>query len=85
MITGRQIREARQLLRWSCRDLSERAKLTPEIIERAESTDSTPPIMLGQAAKIQAVCEAAGIRFGRVGAVLIAGIACQNDPPVSAS
>ncbi|MCW6511527.1 hypothetical protein [Lichenifustis flavocetrariae] len=53
-----------------------RAKLQLSTLQRAENTDSTPPITIAQAANIQAVCEAAGVVFDPGGI----GVRLQRDP-----
>ena len=65
MITGRQIRVARELLGWTIDEMAERANVPPEIVEHAEVESGPPTITFAQALKIQSVCEAAGIRFNR--------------------
>jgi transcriptional regulator with XRE-family HTH domain len=63
MITGAQIRGARQLLGWHPSDLAERAKLSTRTINRSESMDGEPPITIAQRALIRRVLETAGIVF----------------------
>ena len=64
MITGRQIREARALLRLDQSRLVTRAKIvTRATLTRAEAADGEPPITTAQAAAIQQVLELAGIEF----------------------
>ena len=72
MISGRQIREARALLKWTVEDLQKRAGVGVAIIRRAENVDGTPSITLFQAGLIQQALERAGLRFGRGGGVLMA-------------
>ena len=64
MITGRQIREARALLRLQRSELAARVKtVTTATISRAESVDDEPPITIAQAAAIRKYLEAAEIEF----------------------
>ena len=72
MITGRQIREARAMLKWNVEDLEKRSSIDAAIIRRAENVDGTPSITLVQAGLIQQAFERAGLRFGRGGGVLMA-------------
>jgi ribosome-binding protein aMBF1 (putative translation factor) len=65
MITGRQIRVARELLDWSVQNLAERAKVPPGVVEHAEGASGAPTVTLAQALKLQSVLEAAGVRFNR--------------------
>jgi DNA-binding XRE family transcriptional regulator len=62
--TGRQIREARALLRLTQSALATKIKLVSStIIVRAEKCDDEPPITVAQAAAIRSFLEAAGIEF----------------------
>ena len=72
MISGRQIREARAMLKWTVEDLAKRSSVDAGVIRRAENADGTPSITLHQAGLIQQVFEQAGLRFGRGGGVLVA-------------
>ena len=72
MITSRQIREARAMLKWNVEDLEKRSSIDAAIIRRAENVDGTPSITLVQAGLIQQAFERAGLRFGRGGGVLMA-------------
>ena len=64
MITGRQIREARALLRLQRSELAARVKtVTTATISRAESVDDEPLITIAQAAAIRSFFETAGIEF----------------------
>ena len=65
MITGRQIRVARELLGWSADELAGRARVPVDVLEQTERTIGVPVITFAQLLKIQSVCEAAGIRFNR--------------------
>ena len=70
MISGRQIREARTMLKWTVEDLEKRSSVDAAVIGRAESVDGTPSVTLFQAGLIQQAFERAGLRFGRGGGVL---------------
>ena len=61
MITGRQIREARELLGWSPLQLVRRAAIQFATLNRVELIDGT--ITAVQARKIQRALEAAGVEF----------------------
>jgi transcriptional regulator with XRE-family HTH domain len=63
VITGAQVKAARELLGWSPFQLSQRAKLHPAVIERAESSTGAFPITVYQAAIICQTLEAAGVEF----------------------
>ena len=65
MITGRQIRVARELLNWTVADLARQARVTSTVVEHAEQAAGAPTITIAQALKIQSVLEEAGIRFNR--------------------
>ena len=49
MITGAQIRQARELLGWPPTRLAQRAKVHSAIVRRAESVEGEPPITVYQA------------------------------------
>ena len=77
MLTGRQIREARSLLKLRRSGLAARVKtVSTTTIIRAEAVDDEPPITFAQAAAIQRVLEAAGAEFGPFGFRLRA----ENNP-----
>jgi hypothetical protein len=64
VITGDQIRAARELLGWTRFMLSQRANLHVAIIERAEeSAPGAPPITAYQHAVLRSTLEAAGVEF----------------------
>ena len=63
MITGAQIRKARELLGWAPSRLAQRAKLHSAIVQRAESVDGEPPITVYQHALIRDTLERFGIEF----------------------
>jgi transcriptional regulator with XRE-family HTH domain len=63
MITGAQIRRARQSLGWHPSDLAERAKLSTRTINRSESVDGEPPITIAHQVLIRRALETAGIVF----------------------
>jgi hypothetical protein len=63
MITGAQIRKARELLGWAPSRLAQRAKLHSAIVQRAESLDGEPPITVYQHALIRDTLERFGIEF----------------------
>ena len=63
MLTGRQIREARRLLRLSVHDLAARSGLDEAVIARAEAVDGVAPITLAQSAAIHRAVERDGLIF----------------------
>ena len=65
MITGQQIREARHILGWDQAELSLRSAMPLSVIERAESADGTPGIMLDQGNLLRQTFERAGLSFGK--------------------
>ncbi|MGI4765024.1 MAG: hypothetical protein ACRYGP_08155 [Janthinobacterium lividum] len=75
MLTGRQMRKARKLLRWSRIKFSRNILLSPALVEAVESSDGAAWLTDEQEACIRRVCAEAGIRFdidaeGQPGAVL---------------
>jgi transcriptional regulator with XRE-family HTH domain len=60
VITGEQIRRARELLGWTRFKLSSRASLHPAIVERAEEA---LPVTAYQQALLRNALEAAGVEF----------------------
>jgi transcriptional regulator with XRE-family HTH domain len=63
MITGVQIRAARNALKWTTEQLAERAGVTSRTIKRFEATDEVPPSRSGTLFEVQKAFEAAGIEF----------------------
>ena len=63
MITGAQIRQARELLGWAPSRLAQRAKLHSAIVQRAESVPGSPPITAYQEALIRNALQDAGVEF----------------------
>jgi transcriptional regulator with XRE-family HTH domain len=63
MITSDQIRAARGLIRWSARQLAEKAGLSLPTIQRIEAADGIPPTSAKPLDAIQRALEAAGIAF----------------------
>jgi ribosome-binding protein aMBF1 (putative translation factor) len=63
VITGEQIRRARELLGWTRFKLSSRAALHPAIVERAEEAVGALPVTTYQQALLRNALEAAGIEF----------------------
>ena len=63
MITGAQIRHARELLGWAPSRLAQRAKLHSAIVQRAERVPGGPPITAYQEALIRHALQDAGIEF----------------------
>jgi predicted transcriptional regulator len=67
VITGRQVRAARAMLRLGTRQLADRAGVAPASIVRAEAAEDIPGMHTHTLQKIQAALEAAGIEFGADG------------------
>lgn len=63
MISGRQIREARALLRCPVSRLADLSMVQVMTLNRAKATDCAPPITVAQLAKIVGVLEHAGVEF----------------------
>jgi transcriptional regulator with XRE-family HTH domain len=63
MITGAQIRAARALLRWSARDLAERADVGLATVQRLEIEEGVPAGRAHTLVKLQHAMEAAGVEF----------------------
>jgi len=63
VITGAQIRQARELLGWPPTRLAQRAKVHSAIVRRAESVEGEPPVTVYQAALIRDALERFGIEF----------------------
>ena len=63
MITGEQIRRARELLGWTRFKLSSRAALHPAIVERAEKAVGALPVTAYQQALLRNALEDAGVEF----------------------
>jgi DNA-binding transcriptional regulator YiaG len=63
MITGAQIRAARNALRWTTQELAERAEVTSRTVKRFEAVDRVPPSHSSTLLKIKSALEAAGVEF----------------------
>ena len=63
MLTGREIRQARQLLRWGKDNFSRRSLLPMTLIEAVESSDGPAWLTDEQEAAIRRVFEEAGVEF----------------------
>jgi hypothetical protein len=63
MVTGAQIREARQLLQLNPLRLARRAKVAVSVIGRAERTDGERAITTEQIRAVQHALEDAGVEF----------------------
>jgi transcriptional regulator with XRE-family HTH domain len=63
MITGTQIRSARNALRWTTEQLAKRAGVTARTIKRFEAVDKVPPSRSSTLLDVKAALEAAGIEF----------------------
>lgn len=63
MIVASQIRAARALLRWSARELAERAGVSLNTIQRMEAVEGVPASSARSLDAIQRVFEVAGVEF----------------------
>jgi transcriptional regulator with XRE-family HTH domain len=63
MITGAQIRSARNALRWTTEQLAKKAGVTARTIKRFEAEDHVPPSRSTTLLEVRAALEAAGIEF----------------------
>ncbi len=63
MITGEQIKAARELLGWTRFQLGQRANLHAAIVERAEGAKGALPITPYHRALLRNALEAAGVEF----------------------
>ena len=63
MITGLQIRSARNALRWTTEQLAKKAGVTARTIKRFEAVDNVPPSRSSTLLDVKAALEAAGIEF----------------------
>ncbi len=63
MLTSQQIRAARGLLRWSARELAERAGVHLATVQRMERTDGTVGGTARTVAKVERALEAEGVDF----------------------
>ncbi|MCA1939355.1 MAG: transcriptional regulator [Caenispirillum bisanense] len=62
-ISGAQLRAARALVRWSARELSEKAGVGLATVQRAEAVDGEPPTTVGNQKLMRQALEAAGVEF----------------------
>ncbi len=63
MLTGVQIRMARNALRWSVKDLSDKSDVSTSTITRAETVDGVPATTRANLLALKKTLEAAGIEF----------------------
>ena len=63
MLTGRQIREARELLGWTQAALARNTLVALPVVEVVEEHESTFMLLDGQMYAIQSALEAAGVIF----------------------
>ena len=63
MITGIQIRSARNALRWTTEQLAKKAGVTARTIKRFEAVDDVPPSRSSTLLDVKGALEAAGIEF----------------------
>ena len=63
MISGLQIRMARQALRWTAEELAKQSDITSKTVQRIEAEDGAPRSSVTTLEKIRKAFEAAGIEF----------------------
>ena len=63
MMTSDQIRAARALVRWSARELAEKADLSLPTIQRLEAAEGIPSTSVKTLMSIKAALEKAGVEF----------------------
>ena len=63
MLTGVQIRMARNALRWSVRELADNSDVSTSTITRAETGDGVPTTTRANLLALKSTLEAAGIEF----------------------
>ena len=63
MLTGIQIRAARQCLRWTVGDIANSAKVSVSTIKRIEAYDGIPLVSVKNLMAVKVSLEAAGIEF----------------------
>ena len=63
MITGKQIRAARNALRWTTEELAKKAGVTARTIKSFEAADDVPPSRSTTLHDVKTALEAAGIEF----------------------
>jgi transcriptional regulator with XRE-family HTH domain len=63
MLTSDQIRAARALVRWSARELAEKAKLSLPTVQRLEAAQGVPSTSVKTLTSIKTALEAAGVEF----------------------
>ena len=63
MLTGVQIRMARNALRWSVKDLADKSDVSTSTITRAETVDGVPATTRANLLALKKTLEAAGIEF----------------------
>jgi transcriptional regulator with XRE-family HTH domain len=63
MLTSDQIRAARALVRWSARELAEKADLSLPTIQRLEAAEGVPSTTVQTLMSIKAALEKVGVEF----------------------
>jgi DNA-binding transcriptional regulator YiaG len=63
MLTGTQIRAARAILKWSTRDLADKAMIGIATVHRAEAVDDVPGMNARTLMKLKATFEQGGVVF----------------------
>lgn len=63
MISAKQIRAARGLLRISAAELADMAEVTWKTVQRFEAAEGVPPSRAGTLERVQSALERAGVEF----------------------
>jgi transcriptional regulator with XRE-family HTH domain len=63
MLTSDQIRAGRALVRWSARELAEKAKLSLPTVQRLEAAQGVPSASVKTLISIKEALESAGVEF----------------------
>lgn len=63
MLTGAQIRMARAYLKWTAKELAQKAGVGYSTIQRMELEDGVPAASAKNVQAVQSALEAAGVRF----------------------
>ena len=80
MLTGRQIHDARVLLRWQRKGLASRTAVSLSVIDRAEASDGEPYLTMAQEIAIKHAFVMAGVEFTLEGPRLRKGGSRDPEP-----
>ncbi len=70
MLTSHQIRAGRALVRWSARELAEKADISLPTVQRMEAASGVPSVLSDTMIAVQRALEGAGVRFTETGVPL---------------